>query len=319
MRPRHTAAVTALCLSVLATGCVQTQDESIGIREALPTAEAVAIKLPEQEFEQQALGQIADYYVLTRTVSRSLNAGAAWVLILVHTIVQFPATTVEGNVYTWGPHSDTLDPAEWRLVVTANADGTFDWRFDGRNKTEENSQFLTVITGHAVPGADPYRGVGEFYIDFDQGELVNPIENTPDTGNVLVTYDLENGDGTDAFVTMHAEGVDDLGNPASFDYYYGESIDGSGDFQFAIEGDMDDEGTAAESAVIRSRWLADAQGRSDAEVSGGDLGQLSVTATECWNSQFRRVYYADSAEWLPTEGDSADCAFSEAAMPELGQ
>ena len=319
MRTRHaTPALPALLAAALATGCIQQQDESIGIAEALPTADQIRIQLPESAAESYALGQIADYYVLTRGVTRTLNAGAAWVLVLVHTIVQFPATTVEDNVYTWGPwEGSALDPAIYRLVVTANDDGTFDWKLDGQSKTTPEDGFITVITGHAVPDEDPgvapHHGAGEFTIDFDAGERVNPVDNTPDTGSVLVTYDLGA-----RVVTMHAEGVDALGNPSSFDYHYQEGEDRSGDFQFAIDADMGSDGSASEQALIRSRWLADGQGRSDAMLSGGDLGDASVTATECWDDRFRRVYYADSAEWMPAEGELSSCAHAESALPQIG-
>ena len=315
MRTPTTFLAAALAGLTLAAGCVK-ENDAPGVADAIPTAEQVQIRLPEgQQF--QALGDTADFYVLTRGVTRSLNAGAAWVLIVVHTIVQFPPTTVEDNVYTWGPwDGSALDPARYQLVVTANDDGTYDWSLDGQNK-QSTGPYITVISGHAVPDADPgeapHRGSGDFFIDFDAGEEVNPIDNTPDTGNVQVTYDL-----AARVVTMHAEGVDDLNNPASFDYFYDENDDGSGDFQFAIDANFEDSETAAnESALIRSRWLPTGAGRSDAKLSGGDLGSVEVTASECWDQTFRRVFYSDSQEWQPTEGNAADCAFANAAMPDL--
>lgn len=318
MRILRPAFSLILAAGLLTGGCMQEQSDS-QIKEVLPRAEDIQIKLPDNTTgtQNQMLGQVADYYVLTRNVTRTLNAGAAWVLILVHTVVDFPATTVDGNVYTWGPwEGSALDPAEWKLVVTANDDGTYDWDFEGRAKSNPDGDFIKVITGHAVPGADPARGSGDFYVDFDAGELVDPIDNTPDTGNISVTYDLENRDGTAATVTMHAEGVDSLDNPSSFDYLYDENQDGSGDFQFALNADLQNNGSAAEDAVVRSRWQADSAGRSDALLSGGDLGTTNVAASECWDTGFRRVYYSDSQEWQPTEGDEGSCAFTE-DMPDM--
>ena len=40
-------------------------------------------------------------------------AGAA---VLIHAIVQYPVTSTNGNVYTWGPWSEALDPAEYRCA-----------------------------------------------------------------------------------------------------------------------------------------------------------------------------------------------------------
>ena len=304
-----------LAAALLAAGCV-TEENDTPIVDALPTAESVQIKLPQAT--ARSLGQLADYYVVTRQVTRDLNAGAAWVLLVVHAVVQFPATTIDDNVYTWGPWTgNALDPAEWQLVVTANDDDTYDWRLEGRSKSTPEDGFIAVIEGHAIPGDEPHRGSGDFVIDFDAGERVNPIDNTPDTGIIEVTYDLENRDGTSASVTMHAEGVDSLGNPGTFDYAYSENDDGSGDFQFALEADLEESGSDVEQALIRSRWLDTGEGRADANLSGGDLGTLEIEVSECWDERFLRTYYADSFEFAPTEGDLASCVYDEAALPEL--
>ncbi|HUS68432.1 MAG TPA: hypothetical protein VMZ28_28050 [Kofleriaceae bacterium] len=306
-------------LAASLTGCIHEHQDDAGdeVARAIPRADEVKINLPQTDTEFQALGQIADYYRLTRNVTRSLNGGAAWVLIVVHAIVDnYPATSVDGNVYTWGPWDEgALAPAIYRLVVTANDDGTYDWQLDGQSKTVAAAPFESVISGHAVPDGlpddDVHLGSGDFTIDFDAGERVNPIDNTPDTGNVLVTYDL-----LARVVTMHAEGVDELGNPGTFDYFYDENDDGSGDFQFALEGDMEKNSSLAESALIRSRWQPTGAGRSDAMVSGGDLADLELTATECWDAQFGRTYYTDSVTWQPTEGDAGSCAYADVALPE---
>jgi hypothetical protein len=309
-------ALTSLAAAALFTGCVADEGGDTLIEDALPTAESVQIRLPESQ--ARSVGQIADYYALTRQVTRDLNGGAAWVLLVVHTVVQFPATSVDGDVYTWGPWTgNALDPAEWQLVVTANDDDTYDWELEGRSKSTPEDGFLAVISGHAVPGDEPHRGSGEFTIDFDTGERVNPIDNTPDTGRIDVTYDLENRDGTAATVTMHAEGIDTLGNPGSFDYAYAENDDGSGDFQFALDADLEENGSAAEQALIRSRWLETGAGRADAFLSGGDLDAIEVEASECWDEQFRRTFYTDSVDFSPTEGDPESCVYDEAALPDL--
>lgn len=310
--------IATLTAATFATACVQRADDH-PIQQVLPTAESVSIKVPGQAAASAwALGDIADYYRVTRDVSRSLNGGAAWVLILVHTIVQYPATDVTGNTYTWGPHSDALDPAEWRLVVIENDDGTYDWSFDGRSKTEANSSFETVIDGRAVPGDVPQRGSGVFAIDFDAAERVNPIDNDA-RGQVAIAYDLNNLDNTPATLAMSIDSVqaDENGveQPVHFDYDYAENQDGSGDLQFQIHGDLDDDGSQFEDALIRSRWLSSGPGRADVMAQGGDLGELVVTASECWDDTFRRVYYADSETWQPTEGDQADCAFADQDLP----
>lgn len=301
-----------LAVSVLSTlvgtGCVKQDAPPDEIGRAIPTADQVQIKLP---VAGRTLGEVADYYRVTRDVTRTLNGGSAWVLILIHAIVQYPVTSVSGNVYTWGPWSEALDPAEYRLDVTANGDGTFDYKLSGRNKTVANSQFELIIDGHADPTPGELQGNGDFSIDFDASRRVNPVDAGDAKGSVVVTYDL-----AARHLDMHAMGPDANGNIAAFDYAYNQSLDGGGDMVFNANADIG--GTAtAENFVVRSRWQADGAGRGDARIAGGDLGTASATASECWNTLFRRVFYTDTANFQATEGDVGSCAYGTADLPPL--
>jgi hypothetical protein len=331
---RHRSAVLSCSLMAFSSlaACVQQADDRIG--EAIPTAADVHIRLPDTATQVgaptgggdtaigtarlAALGEIAEYYQVTRQVTRDLNGGAAFVLILVHAVVQYPPTTIDGNVYTWGPGSGALDPAEWRLVVTETDAGEYDWQLDGRSKTQLGAEFETLVAGHAIPGDEPHRGRGSFLLDFDAAERVDPIDNQL-RGTVSVEYDLENRDGTAATLAMVIDSVQAGPNgeqPVHFEYDYAEQRDGSGDFQFVVAGDLGDDGSAAEQAEIRSRWLPDGQGRADARAAGGDLGDVTVTLSECWDIRFARVFYTDSLTWAPTEGEESSCAFADSALPQ---
>lgn len=327
------ATLTGILLSsVLATACVQ-QDAPENIARALPTAESVRINLPETatriddgsqdgiaSTRNAVLGELAPYYAVTRQVTRDLNRGAGWVLLLVHTIVQTPPTTVDDNVYTWGPGSSALDPADHRLVVTENDDGSFDWSLDGRSKTIADAEFEALIFGHAVPGLEEHRGQGSFTIDFDAGERVNPIDND-EIGLVTVQYNLEDPNDEIPALSMIIDSreLDENGaeRDVHFEYLYDENEEGAGNFEFTIHGDLEDAGTAQEDAVIRSRWLATGSGRADLRMQSGDLGDVVVEASECWGDNFGRVFYTDSVEWMPTEGDEGDCSHATSDLPPL--
>lgn len=320
---------TGLFLStLLATGCVQQEEAPNEIARAIPTAEGVRIQLPDQATRLSTSDMdgisgsrhavLAAYYTVTRNVTRTLNAGAGWVLVVVHAIVQTPPTSVDGNVYTWGPGSGALDPADYRLIVTANDDGSYDWTLDGRSKIDVNAEFESLIFGNAIPGLVEHRGQGSFTIDFDAAERVNPIDNEPE-GLVTVQYNLEDPDDDIPALQMTIDGrqLDENGveQDVHFDYTYDEASDGSGDFSFQINGDLADDGSLQEDALIRSRWLATGAGRADLRVQGGDLDTLVVEASECWSENFGRVFYADNQNWMPSEGQESDCSHASADMP----
>ena len=185
----------------------------------------------------------------------AFNGGSAWVLTLIHAIVQNPATTIKDNVYTWGPGSGALDPAEYKLVVTANADGTFSYQLSGRSKTQANAQFEVVIDGKADPHPSDDKGSGEFLIDFDAGRRVNPIDAGDAKGSVDVHYDLAK-----AHLDLTIMSTDAQGQPTSADYAYNAAADGGGDMTFDVSGNAG--GTALlETLTLRSRWLGTGAGR----------------------------------------------------------
>jgi hypothetical protein len=289
------AASVALSL----VGCIKQEEAPDELRTALPTHEQVRIKLPEAG---RTIGQLADYYVVTRNVTRTFNGGSAWVLILLHAIVQYPVTSVDKNVYTWGPWSDALDPAEYKLEVTDNGDGTYDYDLSGRSKTAANSAFEVVITGHSDPRAGKLQGNGVFNIDFDAGRRINPIDAGDDRGEVTVTYDLAK-----KHLDLDIIGVDDQGKPITAEYAYDEDATGGGAMTFSAKGDAGG-GSQMESFQVTSKWASTGQGRSDATATGGDIqATVTVSLTECWDTSFKRTFYMDSHNFAPAEGAVASC------------
>jgi hypothetical protein len=299
-------ATVALASSLVA--CIIQKDETPSeLRRAIPTADQVKIELPESN--ARAVGDLAEWYVATRNITRTFNGGSAWVLVLVHAIVQYPVTSVAGNTYTWGPWSDALDPAEYKLDVVDNLDGTYTYQLSGRSKTEANSQFEVVIDGFADPRLGDNKGNGSFTLDFDASRRVNPIDSDPDArGSITAGYDL-----SARHLDLAIDSTDDNGDPVNANYEYNRTLDGGGDMVFNINGDAG--GTSAQEQItLRSRWQSNGAGRADARLSGGDLA-TSAIASECWSTTFRRTYYTDNVEFQPTEGAVADCAFGTADLP----
>ncbi len=298
------AATTALSLAA----CVQQDAPPAAIGKAIPTSDQVSIKLPTGQ--AKAVGDLASYYVVTRDVTRTFNGGSAWVLVLIHTIVQYPVTSVAGNVYTWGPWAGSaLDPAVYKLDVTANADGTYDYSLQGRSKSTPTAPFQAVISGHADPTPGELQGNGEFLIDFDASKAINPVDTGNAKGQVDVHYDL-----AARHLDLHIMSTDASGAPVAADYAYDEAADGAGNMTFDVQANVG--GTAAlEDVTMRSRWLSTGEGRGDFRIAGGDLGSSQAIGSQCWSSLFLETYYTDNANFLPTEGDPASCAYATADLP----
>jgi hypothetical protein len=313
-------AASFACTSLLA--CVQQDASPKDIDRALPTASQVTINLPDSATratgsrtgDQNVVGQLANWYVATRDVTRTFNGGSAWVLTLIHTIVQFPVTSTHGDTLTWGPWSNALDPAEYKLDVVVIGDGTYDYTLSGRSKTQANAQFEAVITGTADPRAGELQGKGELHIDFDAGKRVNPIDSGDAKGLVDVNYDL-----AQRHLDLAITSTDALGQPVLADYAYHDDAQGAGDMTFDVSGNAGG-GAALETITLRSRWLGTGAGRADARIAGGDLGAAQATASECWDTGFKRVFYVDAitsgGTLSASEGTQAACAFVTADLPQ---
>lgn len=291
-------------VALSSAGCLNQDQRPEGLDEALPTAEQMSIKLPEGQ--TRAVGQLAEYYTHTRNITRTLNGGSAWVLVLIHSIVQYPVTTVNGNEYTWGPWAEGLDPAEYKLVVTETSPKTFEYVLAGRPRNSTGA-FEAVISGTALPAATEAEGKGRLLIDFDAAERVNPVDNDG-KGQLNIQYDF-----AARTLMLDATSIEN-GQPATTHYAYQSDAAGGGDMIFALRGNVD-AGAGLETLTLRSRWQADGAGRGDARVTGGDVG-AEVTASECWDKQFRRTFFtAASGSLGGTEGDAAACAFANVDLP----
>jgi hypothetical protein len=299
-------------LSLAATGCVKQDAAPDEIGRAIPTADQVQIKLPAHATRTDAptVGQLSTFYVETRGVTTMFNGGAAWVLVLLHAIVLQPVSSVNGNVYTWGPGSSNgLDPAVYKLDVTANADGTYDYVLSGHAKADTSGHFIAIITGHSDPRPGELQGNGNFLLDFDASRVVDPIDNANNRGQIDAHYDL-----AAKHLDLELTGPDANNQPAVLDYAYDETADGGGDMTLDLVANIG--GTAAnEDVTLRSRWIATGAGRGDARIAGGDLGSEQAIASECWSSLYMRVYYTDSVNFQATEGDPTMCAFANVDLP----
>src|SRR6266702_1448534 len=132
---RFTACACVMALAALA--CEKPGTDGVAeARDALPTADTLSIQVPAAQGSARAekVGDVSLAYLLTRTVATTLNGGAAFILILVKTVMDLPVTSVSGDTYTWGPWTEALKPGEYKLTVRLTNDGDYAWALEGRKK-----------------------------------------------------------------------------------------------------------------------------------------------------------------------------------------
>ncbi len=255
------------------------------------------------------LGQVAGLYVLTYADTAIINGGVVTVLNVLHDIVSLPPTTTSGKTYTWGPGAASpLDPNVWELTVTDNGDGTYSYTLQGAKKNTTN--FVTVLSGTHTPVKtngvnDPDHGSGTFLIDWNARATLALTDGNVGTGNV--TYNHVNADVTVdvVFTGVHTGG--------------GVTANADGVYEFSDQSNIDPATSALETVNIESRWDPTGAGRSDVNVTGGDLGTSTATVSECWDDNFLETYYLDSGNWQAPQGMETSCpADFQAAVYYMG-
>lgn len=311
MRWTHYLAAVGL-LGCIACGS-DDGDSNADFENVVPESEALTVSAPNSRNQAlSVVGVTSSYYLTTAIATRQVNGTIAGVLALVHAIAEQPPTTIEGNTAVWGPGSgDALDRNVYRLTATFEA-GVYTYTFDYRAKADANGAFTTLLEGHSDPGRN--QGKGDVTIDATAWARI--IGRDCSRGDVTAAYDTTVEPQT---LTVTFDDFRDCDDVAEYSatYYYDRSSDGSGNFQFVTNGDI--QAGARMPAVnellsFRSRWNADGAGRSDARISGGDLsleGVAEVTASECWDTSFDLTF----AITTPQVADLDHSAGAESACP----
>lgn len=330
---RPTRWILALAFGLAAApGCTfDLADEGSEFREAVPGANSVAVPGPgDTAGTQHGAGAIPErglmgtgtgtdyafWYEFTRNVRDGVNQVTASVLGSVWYIVNTHPTSVAKDTATWGPYTDALEPVTWRFRVTRVAPQHFEYTLDGRPKTSESdADYRVVLSGDGWGRPSEHHGDGTFVIDLDAARALDPMRHQNDSGTVTIQHDLPRDITTDAFAlprTITAD-VRPSATPEWITFTSTANQDGTG--RLDVDGHVDTDpshATAIEDVGVVSRWRADGAGRADITLSGGDVPPSlgTITASECWASDFTRVYYDDSASFAPTEGSTSACAYS---------
>ena len=327
---RHTSTLAFVLAATALSGCsAHQEDETSEFKEALPEQGSVNVDGPDGRtdmgtqsatFGTQASGAASDpayWYGFTRDVRDGVNVVTAVVLVSVWAVVHTAPSELDADHAVFGPYEgDALEPARYRLTVTRIGEHHFRYVLEGQKKS--GGDYLSVLDGDGYSRASESHGDGEFVLDLDNAKRLDPTRHAADSGTVTIAHDLPRDVGRryDALprtlTATVAPGAD-----ASLVITSTAREDHTGELDVTAHVDIDDShATALEDVSIVSRWRATGAGRADVGISGGDVpaeGFASVTAVECWGTDFSRVYYADSADIEPTEGNAAECAYD--ALP----
>jgi hypothetical protein len=287
--------------------------------DLLPTQEKVQVNMPvdEASAKDETAGGFARYYAVTRTVTEDVNGMIAFVLGTVGYVTTLEPQWSDADEKTamWGPYSDSgLDPVETGLWVRQEDDASYTWAiFQEPKGGDPATDAIAIVAGVVDAGSTRDDATGNFVVDFDTASSLDPAVGLAGTFAVDYDYDAE---GVAAVAGFSNYGTVD-GERYDAAYAYDEDYAGAGSMDLAWLDDVNATGTD-EVLAMRTRWESTGDGRSDAIVTGGDLGVDSVTASECWGSDFAESYWTDSIGLYEAAGDVGACAWADAELPTDG-
>ena len=306
-------------------GCVPAGEGEVDqFRNGVPRADTVTMRLPggassgqalTVESQSQALlGETAEWYQTTRNVTVGVNGGALAVGALVNLILKYPPTSLVPDEAVWGPWEDPLDPVAWKVTITRVAPHMYQYKFDGRPRTDPTAAFVTVLSGTHSPalnqsGREIERfGSGSFTLDWDaRATLPQPPDDN--VGSVDYTYEHASAADTVSINAQFHQVKDDKqpGNRIDANYAFAQEPRGPGsmDFVFISPATATQEGGRG---VVRSRWLFSGAGRSDVQIKTS-AGIPFASLSECWDQNYTSVYKQDSWPGGDSWGAEASCAF----------
>lgn len=292
---------------------------------------------PLGQLGQPLPGELADWYLFTRAITTDVNRSVFGFLTLADLVTSLPPTRRLTDRRVWGPWPSKDTPhTDWRFVMTRNPhEGTtpdFDMALQVREHLDRDDRgadqgWENCLAGNVTPTRGSIRrGVGT--LEADAGAC-NRFEQTGERGTATVTFDTapdaDNPAGkTDLtidfadFITKDMLERNPDPQPLNAAYAYTERGDLSGEFRFDLWTDLnegqDPAKAALEHVTLVAQWNSNGAGRADSRWTDGDLGALEVWIHECWDPAHERVYYRDSLDMAPTEGDPDACVLPPAGL-----
>lgn len=332
-------------LSFMLLACAR-DDISSGeaFRPAFPDEDTLTIKTKSLTEKQDGLsnmgqalvGDRADLHDLSFAVAFQVNRYARNILEVVWFISRFqPSAAVEedgvigdpGDEFhynaraIWGPFND--DEGKnleyilhvWRGVDEQDGRTAFVYFIAGRPVGGTDDDWVPFLVGGAKPFDGNLNRFGLVQLDMNAVRTLDPTED--DVGVFSFVYVQEQDSHV---VAATGEGVwSDDEHTATTDatYFYGRSSEGYAVLEFDTNSDIEnDDGDALEHIHVSTGWLFNGDGRSDAQVSGGDLGEAQANMTECWGGDHKQTYFLFDTEGADPEVNVEDGQVSSCFTPD---
>ncbi len=332
-------------LGVFVSACA-TDDISSGdaFRAAFPDEDTLTIKTKSLSEKQDSLtdmsqalvGDRADLHDLSFAVAFNVNRYARNILELVWFVTRFQPTVAvaEDGVIgdpgkqfhynaraVWGPFND--DEGKnleyilnvWRGVDEEDGRTTFLYFIAGRPVGGTDDDWVPFLVGGAKPFDGNTNRLGLVQLDMN---ALRTLDSSEDDVGVFSFVYMQEADSH--VVAATGEGVwsdDDHTNTTDATYFYGRSSEGYAVLEFDTNSDLeDDSGDALEHIHVTTGWLYNGDGRSDAQVSGGDLGDASASLTECWGGDHVQTYFLFNTQGADPEVNVEDGQVSSCFTPD---
>ena len=343
---KNTKAILAglVWMMLISCGDYSNQDlsEDLAFLRAIPSRGSLELRVadtsPRQDAITQAegslsiredalLGEQATYYLYASLVSVGINRGVFGFLDVVDWITQqIPPTQRSAERRVWGPwQADDAENTDVRFVMTRQpASAVFGLFYQVRDSRRRDDftfdeGWANCVFGQVEPSGDGLRrGLGNLTIDLnacarysqtgERGLASVGFDTSPDADNLSGKTSLQIV--FDDFLTLdQIEEHGDLAQATNATYLYIESS-AERRFDFLFFADVNGEpagATELERVAIEVRWDEEGRGQAAVSLSEGDFGALFIELSECWDAEHARVYYRDSHDLAPEEGDSASC------------
>lgn len=326
----------ALPFAALATLVLTACNAGADFRSAVPQRDNVQMRVPTSDGQALTVGETASLYEDSVRIATSVNGGVGGAFDVIDAIIaQQPPTTVDDDTAVWGPSEPRgLERLSFRFTVLRIEEGHFSYLLEARAR-DDDGDFTEVFTGEAFPNGN---NDGHGTLSYNLGSLRGLAGGEAClTGIIDVSYDAAaEPRSLDVVFTQVADECA-RERPSNAHYVYAENLDHSGQMDFAFRKNIhrDDENKPLEEIMsVRSRWLASGAGRSDVQVSEGEIPAdlaanipgttaTSVELVQCWDDSFALVYGDTAPDELEGHlgnelvGDASLCAMADASFATL--